>query len=70
MEVHWEPNERFLYSPKPREWTYFDWFRQIINAAAEQSCVLHITPETSWNRIDTDLRSQIENWMAARTRKS
>ena len=28
-EIHWDINGLFLYSPKPREWTYFDWFKQI-----------------------------------------
>ncbi|WP_431311605.1 hypothetical protein [Pedobacter albus] len=23
-EVHWDSNGHFLYSPKPREWTYLD----------------------------------------------
>ena len=31
-EVGWDEKEIFLYSPKPGEWTYFDWYRQIIMA--------------------------------------
>ena len=33
MEVHWDADTRRLISPKPRQWTYVDWFRQIISAA-------------------------------------
>ena len=37
MEVHWDPHGGFLYSPKPREWSYADWLRQILSAAKETS---------------------------------
>ena len=26
-EVHWDDKGHFLYSPKPRDWTYLEWFR-------------------------------------------
>jgi hypothetical protein len=29
MEVHWDADRRCLYGPKPREWSYIDWFKQI-----------------------------------------
>jgi hypothetical protein len=32
----WDPWGQFLYSPKPREWSYAKWFQQITAAAGEQ----------------------------------
>ena len=37
VEVHWDTKKKLLYSPKPREWSYFDWFRHIIGTAKVQS---------------------------------
>jgi hypothetical protein len=59
MEVHWDQKELFLYSPKPREWLYFDWYLQILAAAKECNCELHLTDNTSWVDIPTSLKEQI-----------
>jgi len=40
MEVHWDDERRCLYSPKPREWSYLRWFRQIRDAARDQGTEL------------------------------
>ncbi len=61
MEVHWDSTNGYLYSPKPREWSYFDWFRQIISAAKEQSCTLKVTKETKWVNIPSELKGKILN---------
>jgi hypothetical protein len=60
MEVHWDTQGNFLYSPKPREWSYADWFRQILAAAREQAYVLQITDSTEWRNIPPALRREIE----------
>ncbi|MFM7895444.1 MAG: hypothetical protein ACKO8L_05815, partial [Flavobacterium sp.] len=26
-EVHWDNEKHFLYSPKPKDWTYLDWYK-------------------------------------------
>ena len=64
MEVHWDAEGRFLYSPKPREWSYLRWFQQIVNAAAEVQCCLRLTAETQWENIPEALRSDITSWSA------
>ena len=61
MEVHWDRENKFLYSPKPREWSYFDWFKQIILAAKKQSCFLYTAENTTWINIPNDLKSEIIN---------
>ena len=29
-EVHWDNKDYFLYSPKPKDWSYLDWYKHII----------------------------------------
>lgn len=59
-EVHWDNNECFLYSPKPREWTYFDWYKHIIEVVeTECNCKLSITKQTIWTNIPAELRKEI-----------
>jgi hypothetical protein len=36
LEVHWDDKKECLYSPKPREWTYLDWYKQIISAVESE----------------------------------
>ena len=62
VEVHWEPNRHHLHSPKPREWTYMQWFQHIIGAAALQSFDLRITDSTVWTNIPDSLRAEMQTW--------
>jgi hypothetical protein len=62
MEVHWEPNGKYLYAPappraslKPAAW----WFRQILSAAREQSCELQLTEKTRWHRVPDALKREL-----------
>ena len=59
-EVHWENNGGYLFSPKPREWTYLDWYKHIINVTeSEYGCKLQLTMSTRWLNVPTELRLQI-----------
>ncbi|WP_164849895.1 hypothetical protein [Mucilaginibacter limnophilus] len=59
-EVHWDEKEFSLYSPKPREWSYLDWYKHIITVISNEcSCKLIITEKTKWINIPDDLKSQI-----------
>jgi hypothetical protein len=59
-EVHWDNNNLFLFSPKPREWSYFNWYTQIIGAIkSEYGCDLLLTNDTLWINISVDLKQQI-----------
>jgi len=59
-EVHWDTNNEFLYSPKPREWSYFDWFTHIVTTIKNECrCNLLLTDETSWINIPESLKEQI-----------
>jgi hypothetical protein len=59
-EVHWDNNGLFLYSPKPREWTYFDWYKHITGVTEiECNCKLILTDQTIWTNIPVELKEQI-----------
>jgi hypothetical protein len=52
MEVGWDPDNRTLFSPKPREWSYLRWFQQIVSAVADEYGVrLAITSQTTWSDV-------------------
>jgi len=59
-EVHWDGNGLFLYSPKPREWSYFDWYARIVGTVkSEYGITLLLTKDTLWVGILDDLKKQI-----------
>lgn len=59
-EVHWDDKGKFLYSPKPNEWTYLDWYKQIIGVVeTECNYKLKLTDMTRWANISEDLKKQI-----------
>lgn len=59
-EVHWDNDGEFLYSPKPREWSYFDWFRHIVDVVqSEYGCKLLLTRQTLWTNVPNQLKEQI-----------
>lgn len=61
MEVHWDEKNQRLFAPRPRDWSYLDWFRQILAAAADEYGIrLIIDDLTRWSGIDGALQRQIE----------
>lgn len=61
-EVHWDEKGNFLYSPKPKDWTYFDWYKQIVGVVeTECNCKLLLTDKTQWSNIPAELKQQICN---------
>ncbi|MEX6690097.1 hypothetical protein QTN47_21490 [Danxiaibacter flavus] len=67
-EVHWDNNDLFLYSPKPREWTYFDWFKHITGVAeTECNCKLLLNDQTIWTNIADELKQQIIDYQKSST---
>src|SRR6218665_1098119 len=59
MEVQWDPDRLCLYGPRPREWSYLNWFAQIVEAARQQGVELKLNPDTLWSGIDEELRQSI-----------
>jgi hypothetical protein len=63
VEVHWDPIERFLFSPPPRDWTYLHWFQHIIDTAG----ILFLTPVTIWTNVPDEMRVAMQDWFATRS---
>jgi len=53
MEVTWDAASRSLCTPKPREWTYIRWFRQILDAARQSGFELIVDDGTRWTNADS-----------------
>jgi len=65
MEVHWDESQNFLYSPKPREFSYGKWFVQIINAVrSEYGYNLCLSGETEWINVSAEIKEEIKNWVS------
>ncbi|TDQ28144.1 hypothetical protein CLV82_2974 [Zeaxanthinibacter enoshimensis] len=59
-EVHWDPECKCLYSPRPREWTYYDWYKHILEVVEnEGNYKLKLTDRTEWNNIPKELKTEI-----------
>ncbi len=63
MEVGWDQDGKFLYSPIPREWSYGRWFQQIIAATKEQGCELVVSETTIWENVPEPVRLEITSSM-------
>jgi Integron Cassette Protein Hfx_Cass5 len=50
--VNWDEARRCFITPPPREWSYAQWFGQILAAAdSELGVILVLTPETTWQDV-------------------
>jgi hypothetical protein len=59
-EVHWDDKKLTLYSPKPRDWSYLDWYKHITSVAEiECSVKLELTEKTYWINIPIELKKEI-----------
>ncbi|WP_223650179.1 hypothetical protein [Hymenobacter psoromatis] len=60
-EVHWDEKGHFLFSPKPREWSYLDWYQHIIWVAEGygNGVRLYVTIATRWIDVPNELKQQI-----------
>jgi hypothetical protein len=66
MQISWSPEGKFLYSPKPSEWSYLKWYGQILGAAKDEYGIsLVITESTSWLGIGDDLKNEIIQYVTA-----
>ena len=59
-EVHWDTTMKCLFSPKPRGWSYYQWYGHIVDIVRDEyGCNLSVTDHTKWVNIPDQLRSQI-----------
>ena len=60
-EVHWDFEKNSLYSPKPREWTYLDWFKNILSVVEiDYNCKLIINDLTEFINLPESLETEIK----------
>ena len=60
MEVAWDSGRCSLHSPKPRDWSYARWYKQILAAAAQEyGCELAPTDSTTWLNIDQGTKAEL-----------
>jgi hypothetical protein len=63
MEVNWDKQTRRLFGPKPRHWSYADWFKQIVAAASDEyGTHLRLNADTVFVNVPTPLRAEIESY--------
>ncbi|WP_400073378.1 hypothetical protein [Zobellia russellii] len=59
-EVHWDKDKKTLYSPKPTDWSYLEWYLHILSVIkTECSVILELTDKTEWVNIGNELRAEI-----------
>jgi len=59
-QVHWNDKERYIYSPKPTEWSYMDWYKHLVMVIAnEYNCKLIVVDDTLWHNVNDELKEQI-----------
>jgi hypothetical protein len=62
-EVHWDNKMNSLYSSKPREWSYLDWYKHIVSLiVTDCNCQLLITESTDWINVPDDLKNEIKEY--------
>lgn len=59
MEVHWDNELNCLFGSKPRDWSYLDWYHQILKAASEQGCNLKMSSSVKWINVPRTLQKEI-----------
>ena len=61
MEVHWDRERGCLYSPAPREWTYIQWYEQIVAAVLDEYGVqLIVTKCTSFRSLPPEVQHRVQ----------
>ena len=59
-EVHWDNQNQFLYTPKPKDWSYLDWYKHIIKVTKEECyCDLILNEKTIFKNINSELKEAI-----------
>ena len=60
MEVNWDEDKKVLFSPQPREWSYQNWFEQIINAVKNEcNTILIVDENTHWENVNQNIKEDI-----------
>ena len=61
MEIRWDEEMQDFYAPTPKDWSYSDWFKQILAAVRSELGVhLRVVPSTVWKNVPTAQRNGME----------
>lgn len=64
MEVDWHEESQSFICPKPREWSYLDWYKQVVAAVVtELGISLRVTSSTTWVNISPQLQEQVSSYV-------
>ncbi|WP_223578576.1 hypothetical protein [Kangiella taiwanensis] len=47
-QVCWDQRLKAFQAPRPRKWSYSDWFSHIISVTNDVGIQLEVTPRTQW----------------------
>lgn len=60
MEVQWDEEANVLWAPKRGDWSYPDWFKQVVaSVESEYGTTLRLNEKTKWSNISEDLQKEI-----------
>ena len=60
--VVWNETNQSFMSPVPKDWTVFDWYKNIVGSViSEMGVLLKVTPKTQWHNVPNNLMQQIES---------
>jgi len=66
--VFWDKEKQSFSSPVPREWSYFQWFENIVYCAkSELGVALVITPKTSWVNVPDNEKEKMVGYAIKNT---
>ncbi len=64
IEVDWHEESQSFICPKPREWSYFDWYKQVVAAVvSELGISLKVTNGTVWVNVSPQLQEQVSSYI-------
>ena len=60
MGLHWDPRNRRLHTTSPGDWTYRQWFEQILTAVSgEYGIRLTLSPKVKWTNVPDSIQADI-----------
>lgn len=63
--VVWNEASQSFMSPTPREWSLFDWYKNIVGSVvSEMGVLLKVTPNTKWHNVPQELQNKIEGYVS------
>ena len=66
--AYWNNEKQSFSSPVPREWSYFQWFENIVYCAkSELGISLVITAKTDWINVPDEEKKKMEDHVIANT---